>query len=369
MPANNNQSRVIDTQKQLDELCIGLADKSTIAIDTEFVRTQTYFAHLCLIQVATDEHLVYVDVLADLDAGPFMELLATGKCTKVLHAAKQDLEAMYLTYGRLPTPILDTQVAAGLLGHQPQIGYANLVHELLGIRLPKGQTRTDWSRRPLTAAQTEYAIDDVLYLGELHSMLRDRLETSGRYDWAIEDSLALTQPGQYDPAPEDAWQRLPGIAYMPIPVQSRARKLATWREQQARTHNRPRQWILADKVLLGIAETGPADQRELSRIPDLPAGVARKRGKALLEVLREADGDVAHERIEFRQQSKPRTPDQKALKRLAQVVRDTADELGISSDLLATRRDMTALLRGERDVRQLTGWRKAVIGERLLETF
>lgn len=366
MPAIHKQSRLIDTQKQLDELCNGLLDRPIIAMDTEFVRTQTYFAHLCLIQIATDAHLVYVDVLADLDCRPFVELLATGNSMKVIHAAKQDIEALYSTYGQIPGPIFDTQVAAGLLGFQPQIGYATLVEELLGIRLEKGQTRTDWSRRPLTAAQTDYALDDVLYLSEMHSILRKRLETGGRYTWALEDSAALTDSRLYDSPTEDAWQRLPGIAYLPVPVQSRARLLATWRENQARKLDRPRQWILADKVLLRIAEADPEDGSSLRQVSDLPAGVARKQGEALLEVLRQANDDVAQSRIEFRQQVKPPTPDQKALKRLAQIVHSTADELGISADLLATRRDLTALMRGQNDTRQLSGWRRDVIGQRLL---
>jgi len=368
MPAINKQSRPIDTQTQLDELCDGLADQSIIAMDTEFVRTQTYFARLCLIQIATGSHLVYIDVLADLNTEAFRELLVSGKGLIVLHAAKQDLEAMYSTYGQLPEPVFDTQIAAGLLGYQTQIGYAGLVEELLGIRLKKGQTRTDWSRRPLTAAQTEYAIDDVLYLAELHSILRDRLEAAGRYTWALEDSHALTDPRLYDSRPEDAWQRLPGIAYMPVATQSRARQLATWRETQARKLDRPRQWILADKALLGIAETDPGSQKSLSQVSHLPAGVVRKQGEALLEVLRQANHDVAHNRIEFSQQPKPRAPDQKALKQLAEVVGSTADELGISAELLATRRDISALLRGHRDVRPLSGWRKAIIGDKLLET-
>lgn len=336
-------------------------------MDTEFVRTQTYFPRLCLIQIATEARLACIDILAELDTERFREILVHGKGLKILHAAKQDLEALYTTYGQIPEKIIDTQVAAGLLGHQPQIGYARLVEDLLGVRLEKGQTRTDWSMRPLTDAQTAYAIDDVLYLAEMHATLRDRLQSVGRYTWALEDSQALTDPQLYESPPEDAWQRLPGIAYMPVPTQSRARKLATWREMQARNLDRPRQWILADKVLLGMAETNPRDQAALDKVPNLPARVARKQGRALLEVLRQANDDVARARVDFSRQTKPRAPDHKVLKQLAQIVSSTADELGISAELLATRRDLAAILRGERGVRQLSGWRKSVVGDRLLE--
>ena len=367
MPAYNKQPRFIDTQKQLDALCDGLKDETIIAIDTEFVRTQTYFARLCLIQIATESHLVCIDVLADLNTAPFRELLTGGTSLKILHAAKQDLEAMHSTYDQLPEPIIDTQIAAGLLGHQTQIGYAKLVEELLGIQLEKGQTRTDWSRRPLTTAQTEYAIDDVLYLAEIHSILQSDLEAAGRYAWALEDSQCLTDRSLYESHPEDAWQRISSVAYLPVAIQSRARQLAAWRENQARKLDRPRQWILADKALLGIAEANPKDQTRLSQVPNLPSAIVRKQGKSLLEVVRQANQDVARDCIGFSQQSKPETPDKDTLKQLTSIVRDTADELGISPDLLATRRDIMALIRGHDDIRLLSGWRNAIIGDKLLE--
>ena len=367
MPAYNKQTRFIDTQKQLDALCDELKDQTVIAMDTEFVRTQTYFARLCLIQIATESHLVCIDVLADLNTAPFREILTGGTSLKILHAAKQDLEAMHSTYDQLPEPIIDTQIAAGLLGHQTQIGYAKLVEELLGIQLEKGQTRTDWSQRPLTTAQTEYAIDDVLYLAEMHSLLQGGLEAAGRYAWAVEDSQRLTNQSLYESHPEDAWQRISGVAYLPVAIQSRARQLAAWRENQARKRDRPRQWILADKALLGIAAANPKDQTRLSQLPDLPPAIVRNQGKTLLEVVRQANHDVAHECIDFSQQSKPETLDKNTLKQLTSIVRDTADELGISPDLLATRRDITALIRGHNDIKLLSGWRHTIIGDRLLE--
>jgi ribonuclease D len=367
MPAYNKQTRFIDTQTQLDALCDGLGDRTIIGVDTEFVRTQTYFARLCLIQIATNSHVVCVDVLADLNTDPFLEILIGGAGLKIFHAAKQDLEAMYSTYGQLPEPIIDTQIAAGLLGHQSQIGYARLVEELLGIQLEKGQTRTDWSRRPLTAAQTEYAIDDVLYLAEMHSILQSGLEAVGRYAWALEDSQLLTDPSLYESHPEDAWQRISAVTYLPVAIQSRARQLAAWRENQARNFDRPRQWILADKALLAIAESNPKTQANLSQLPGISPGLVRNQGKRLLEVLQQANDDVEHQRIAFSRQSKPDTPDKSTLKQLTSIVQRTADELGISPDLLATRRDIMALIRGKKDIRLLRGWRNAIIGDRLLE--
>lgn len=367
MPVKHKQSCLVETQQQLNELCSDIEHQAITAMDTEFVRTQTYFARLCLIQIATESRLCCIDILAEIDTTRFREILFRGKSLKILHAAKQDLEALYTTWGHLPETIIDTQIAAGLLGYPPQIGYAPLVEDLLDIRLDKGQTRTDWSQRPLTDAQTAYAIDDVIYLNEMYAILHERLEALGRYSWALEDSRYLTHPGLYESTPEVAWQRLPGVAYMAVPMQARARKLATWREKQARKLDRPRQWILADKFLLEIAAANPHDQSQLSKVPDLPAGIARKQGRALLEVLRQANDDVQHERVEFKRQVKPAPPDAKVLKQLSHVVRDAAAALGISAELLAPRRELTAIVRGDRDVRQFRGWRKTVIGDRLLE--
>jgi ribonuclease D len=367
MPAFPDEPRVIDSQAQLDELCEGLTGKTVIAIDTEFVRTDTYFPRLCLIQAAAGSDLACVDVLADLDTGPLRQFLTSGDSLKVFHAAKQDLEAFYSAYGDLPAPIIDTQIAAALIGRQAQIGYGNLVEDILGIKLAKGQTRTDWSRRPLTAAQMEYAADDVRYLPELLEKLRESLESSGRYDWTLEDSAALVDPKLYVWPPDEAWQRMPGIAFMPPPPQARARRLAAWRERRARDSNRPRGWILADKVLIAIADANPPDEAALGDLPGLPAGVHRKQGRAILGEIHRANEDLENGRIEINQVRKPAPPDPKALKRLAGIVGDKASELDVAPELLSTRRDLAALLRGEQDVRALAGWRRSIIGEALLQ--
>ncbi len=367
MPAFTDQTRPIDSQAQLDELCDGLTDKITLALDTEFVRTDTYYPGLCLIQMATNTDIVCIDTLAELDYGPLTELLTHGSGLKILHAAKQDLEAFISSYGRLPEPIFDTQVGAGLLGHQAQIGYGNLVQNVIGVQLEKGQTRTDWSQRPLTPAQLKYACDDVRYLAELHSRQKAALESSGRYAWALEDSAALVDPKLYAAPPAEAWRRLSKVPYLPPPAQACARQLATWRENRAQKVNRPRQWVLPDKGLLAIAEANPSDPRELFGLPDVPDGIARRQGESLINELRQANADLESGCIQLSQKTKPETPDARALKHLAGIVGNKADELGISPELLTTRRDLTALLRGERNIKPLTGWRMGVIGEALLQ--
>jgi ribonuclease D len=366
MPAFTDQTRLIDSQEKLDEFCGELLDPTAVAVDTEFARTETYFPKLCLFQLAINTHLVCIDVVAELDTTALRRLLFDGPALKIFHAAKQDLEVIYTTYGRLPEPIIDTQIAAGLMGHQPQIGYASLVQELVGITLAKGHTRTDWCRRPLSAEQLDYAIDDVRYLAEIHAKLQAGLERSGRCGWVIEDSAALVDPGLYVAVPEDAWNRLPSIPYLPVPIQARARRLAAWREKRAKDVNRPRRWVLADKTLLAIAAANPGNESELRGLSQLPPAVIRNQGEVLLSELRRADDDVQADRVQFGQQSKPQPPNPRALKKLSEVVSKTADELGIATEILATRRDLAALLRGDQDIRPLNGWRRQVIGEKLL---
>jgi len=360
---------LIDSQPQLDELCDNLADIAgdPIACDTEFVRTQTYWPQLCVIQLAVDGRHAAVDLLAGMDTTALRVQLLERQEVEIFHAAKQDLEALYSIYEKLPRSIFDTQIAAGLLGFHAQIGYAGLVRDLLGIELPKDQTRTDWSRRPLTDAQISYALEDVAHLHELYDILGDRLRSAGRFDWALEDSALLIDPSLYYVPADAAWRRLASVPYLPVPVQARARRLAGWREDRARKSDRPRQWILADKTLLAIAHANPGRASELSGIDGLPPAVARRQGNTIIDVIRAANADAEAGRLELRQDPVPIAPDKNRMKQLAGVVRNVAEELDMAPEILATRKDVADLLNGREDLRVLTGWRRAVIGERLLE--
>jgi len=357
---------LIDDQAELKELCDSLKDRSLIAVDTEFNRTDTYRPRLCLVQLAADDRVASVDLLADLDIAPLRALLTAERPVKVFHAAKQDQEALYLNCGFVAMPVFDTQIGGGLLGYPPQAGYATLVESLLGIRLEKGETRTDWSRRPLSTAQLSYAADDVRHLPALYAALMERLTGAGRLEWAEEDSAALLDPSQYATAPGEAWQRLPGIRYLPVDQQARARRLAAWRESRAIATDRPRQWILGDKALQAIARADPGDERALAALPDVPAGIARRQGRKIIAELARANRCVAEGRAVFQQEDKPPSPDRARMKTLGAVLRDTADALGIAPEILATRKELTAILRGSKDLRPLSGWRSAVIGEKLL---
>jgi ribonuclease D len=357
---------MVETQADLDAVSARIAAERELPLDTEFARTDTYRPKLCLVQAGTSDALWCIDTLAPLDLEPLWRAIAGTGSPKILHAAKQDMEVFLLRFGSLPGPLFDTQIAAGLVGHPPQAGYATLVEAELGVRIDKTQTRTDWSRRPLTPAQIAYAANDVAHLPELALALRRRLEALGRDEWAAEDSAALLDPALYRVHPERAWERLGGIAFQPPGVQARARRLAAWREQRADQADRPRQWILSDHALLALAQANPADSAAIQALDVMPPGAVRNSGPALVAELRAADEEFAAGAHGLTQRERPAATDNAQVKRLAAVVQKIAAGLGIAPELLATRGELTALLRGSRTERPLGGWRRAVIGEALL---
>jgi ribonuclease D len=366
MPTPELPVRLIAGQAELDAACAALARHDSLPLDTEFARTETYRARLCLIQAGTPEGLFCIDTLADLDLAGLWAVIAAPGRLKILHAAKQDMEVFLQRFGAAPGPLFDTQIAAALLGHAPQAGYAALVEAELGVRLDKSQTRTDWSRRPLTAAQIDYAANDVAWLPELAERLRGRLVAAGREAWALEDSAALLDPALYGVHPERAFERLSGLEYQPAPVQARARRLAAWREERASRADRPRQWIIADAALMGLASANPRDLDALAALGVLAPGLLRNSGEALLAELRQADAALADGTLNLTQQARPAPTDNGQIKRLGAVAQKVAGELGVAPEILATRGDMAAMLRGGRDLRPLRGWRRAVVGEALL---
>jgi ribonuclease D len=363
MPVSATQP--LHTVTEIVAATTAFSDAPVIAVDTEFNRTSTYRPELCLLQLAAAGRDVLVDMLAAVDFSAVRELLVDGDGLKLFHAAKQDLEALQLNLGWLPNRIFDTQIAAGLLGHPPQAGYGTLVDQVLGLQLDKSATRTDWSKRPLSDAQLHYAREDVIHLLSLYGRLREELLARDRYEWAVEDSAALLDPGLYLVAPEAAWQRLGGLSRQPAAVQARARALAAWREARAQQVNRPRQWVLSDKALLNIARANPADSATLARVAEVPPAVVRRQGPALLEAVEGGNAAVARDAAEFERRAPP-PPDAKALKALARLVDERAGALGLAPETLATRRELAGLLRGEITQRVTSGWRRAVIGAELL---
>jgi ribonuclease D len=357
----------VTTSAELLQALERLADGDFVALDTEFMRESTYFPKLCLIQAATAAHIVLIDPLAIPDLQPLWNFLNDAKRIKVLHAARQDLEVMSLSMrdATLAGPIFDTQIAAALLGHPAQIGYGALVAERLSHTLDKGHTRTDWSRRPLSTEQLQYAEDDVRYLVPLYINLRDALEEAGRLPWLYEDTHELEDPALHRTDPGDAWKRLKGLDRLKPEQRATAKLLAQWREEAAIKHDKPRGWILADDSLREIADRMPTTLEALETVRTLPAGVVRRRGEELLSLVTRGRELASSEPAAF---IPPRPdPQQQALvTKLMNFTRTHAEGMKVSPELLATRRDVEQLVFSHRADRLESGWRKDVIGERLL---
>ncbi len=336
-----------------------------LALDTEFVRERTYFPLLCLVQVATADDVALVDVLAIPDGGALSASLADRGRTKLIHAARQDIEALLPLTGGPLGPVFDTQQAAALLGFSAQIGYADLVQQLLGVALAKGHARTDWARRPLSAEQLAYAADDVRYLPALAEELERRLEAAGRRDWMAEEAAELDDVSLYRVEPADAWKRLKGLERLDAAAFRAAQRLAAWREARAIDRDLPRGWILPDAAIHELAQRRPQGRDELAHIESVPRGTVSRAGGDLIALINAPENDELTARTET-ESGRPGPAEVRQLKNLQEKLQGIAAELGIQPEVLATRRELAALVRGARELPVLTGWRRTVIGEPLL---
>jgi ribonuclease D len=280
-----------------------------------------------------------------------------------MHASRQDVEVLFPATG-LVRPIFDTQIAAALTGMPAQIGYGELVRRALGKDLAKSHTRTDWSRRPLSTEQVEYALDDVRYLLPLQDHLEAQLDRLGRLPWLNEELASLADAESFVANPEGAWQRLKGLRGLDAGRMRLARSLAAWRERRAIERNRPRGWILDDLVLREIVMRVPRTVEHLQSIPEMAPGLVRHCAEDILEMVSSAE--IPHPPPPIALRPRP-SPEQTALiKRLGALNQSIAQSLGLSPEVLATRRDIEQLAEGGRDVAVLQGWRREIIGEPML---
>lgn len=354
----------ITTAAALAAAAPGLGALPRLALDTEFMRERTYYAELALVQLAGGEGVVLVDPLADLGTEGLRAILTVPGQTKVLHAARQDVEVLLPLTGEPLGPLFDTQVAAGLLGHPPQIGYGDLVLRELGQALEKGHARTDWRRRPLSAAQLEYAADDVRWLLPLAQRLEEGLAQRGRLDWLAADLADLADPGLYRTDPRDAWQRLKGSETLPVAEQRRLRALAAWREERAMRRNLPRGWVLADDALRMIARRAPADVAALKGLDVMPPGAVEKMGAEILAALESAPSLLDPDIVQ-RQDTRPDPAERERARRLGDCLKGIAQELELAPEVLAPQRELRRLAHGEDVDAVLEGWRRAVLGPAL----
>lgn len=347
---------LIDDAAALEGLCDLLERAKLVAIDTEFVRERTYYPQLCLVQVATDDCVVCVDCLADLDLGPFFACLARRDLPWVLHSGRQDLEVLHRHAGMLPATLVDTQIAAALTGRAAQLGLREVLASVLGVDIGKDHTRADWSARPLPDGPLRYALDDVRFLLPLWRSLEREIERLGRFDWLAEDCARLVETaGQEDLLP--VWLRIKGVQGMRPDEQAAAYALVLWRETTARKLDRPRRWILSDELLARIAHVRPRSVSALRRIPEMPQRLAQRFGEEIVAAVGER-GSTEHLAAIERAGIAER-PDRDALKALQAKVKARAEELGIEPEVLASRRDLAAWLRGAPPPHLRSGWRAA----------
>jgi len=360
------QEQFVDTPDGLLQLCEQLKGSEWLALDTEFIREKTYYPRLCLIQVCNGEVAACIDPLKLPDLQPLLDILYDGSILKVLHAARQDLEIFLHDHQRLPMPVFDTQPAAALLGHGDQIGYANLVKQLLNVELPKDQTRTDWSQRPLDARQQRYALDDVVYLGQLYLHMRGHLFDRERLQWLAADFATLADPHTYFPDPMSMWKRTKGKQLLRGRQLAVLQQLAAWRESQARQRDLPRKWVLKDEVMIELSRRMPRDTGGLAKIRGLEPGQIRREGETLIRLLNDGAEMPPEQWPSDKGKPTPLDAQQEAMvDLLSAALRLIADEHQLSPMAIATRKELEKFVREEPDCILHEGWRHSLTGEKL----
>ena len=357
----------IDTNELLARFCAGLAAATYCVIDTEFIRESTYYPELALIQIASGDRLACIDPLAISEFSPLAKLLVKDSLLKVFHSSSQDLEILYQKFGQVPTPVFDTQLAAAVLGYNQQISYADLVQQITGIELEKKHTRANWTRRPLSQDELDYAMDDVRYLIAVYETLNEKLESTRRYNWMEKDLIAMSDPANYQVDMAQLWKRLKGVQKLKGVKLQVASELAQWREELAQRQNRPRRWIVKDEVIVEIARQAPDDIEALPRIRDLSDKTVNRHGDKLLQIVAHA-ARVDEAQWPHHDKMKNLNKQQLALGDcLMALCRVIADQNQVALATLATRKDIDNLLLNPKSSRLTQGWRFTMAGEQLLE--
>lgn len=357
----------IKKPEQLDDLCQRIENASWIAVDTEFLREKTYYPKFCLLQLATPEWVACVDPIAINDLRKLFKAIYNPNVTKVFHSCRQDLEIFYQLTGKLPAPIFDTQIAAPLLGFTENTGYAMLVSTFLNINLNKAHTRADWSARPLSHDEIQYAADDVIYLCKIYQKMVKQLTDLNRIDWLHDDFLALLNVEQYETKPENAWLRIKGKSKLTGKQLSIIQVISEWRERIAQKENRPKNWLLRDEQLFDFAKLQPETIDALLKVRGLNDRTVNYHGKELCVLIKAAKNAAPIPMPEFTKSIFNKDPKQEAIiDILFALVRIRAEENLLNPTILATRDDLESLLNGNADdCLLLKGWRFSMVGKEL----
>ena len=358
---------ILTTTADLATFCTAARNCDYVTMDTEFLRERTYYSKLCLLQMALPKQgggqAVLVDTLAPgLSLSPLQALFADTSVTKVFHAARQDLEIFWQAFNLFPTPLFDTQVAAMVCGYGEQVGYETLVRRIAGETLDKSSRFTDWSRRPLSAAQQTYALADVTHLRVIYETLAADLTRRGRASWVEEEHLWLTDPATYDVDPDAVWQKIK-LRNHAGRFLACAKELAAFRERYAQTKDLPRNRVFKDDALAELAALKPQTVADLSQ-SRLLLRDARK-GAIAEGILAAVERAVAYPtdrlpKVPSRQAGRQVNP---ALADLLRVLlKAKSEETEVAQKMIATVGELDALAAGERDLPSLKGWRRDVFG-------
>ena len=361
---------LVTSDADLRSLADDARREGVAGLDTEFMRERTYRAQLCLVQIVSQQRISLIDPLTGVDLQPIADLLADPQVEIVVHAGRQDLELFHDELDVVPARVFDIQIAAGFAGYGASLAYGALVKSVLGVSLTKGESYTDWCRRPLTSKQMQYAADDVRWLLDAASALKEELRRLGRLEWAVEEMSRLEAPDSYGQDLDGMWRRVSGRGGLSGKQLAVLRSLARWREETAMRRNLPRGWIMKDVTLVDIARRQPGSVDELRRVRGLNAKEAERSGPEILRALEAGrESEAPHVAPPPRREDQVRT---RLIGGLADVVvRTRAEAAGIAPELVATRGEVESLLlqlfaKGHTDgIRHplLEGWRRELAGD------
>jgi ribonuclease D len=354
---------LISTSDDLAAVCARMAKHPFVTVDTEFLRETTYYPLLCVAQMASPEEAVVVDALVTgLDLSPLFALMANESIIQVFHAARQDIEIVWNMAKTIPHPIVDTQVAAMVLGYGDSISYDQLVQRITGDTLDKSHRFTDWTRRPLSDAQIAYALSDVTHLRDVYLKLAEDLDKRGRNNWVEAEMEVLTSPETYRADPERAWERLKSRVRKPKEL-AVLMEVAAWREREAQTRDVPRGRVIKDDVIGDIAVQAPTSIERLGHLRSLPKGFERSRwGEQIIEAVKrglERDSKTLPRLERFR----PAANGAATVELLKVLLRMTAERHGVAAKVIATIDDLDRIAA---DDPALKGWRRDLFGEKAL---
>ena len=356
--------RVIETTEQLTEFCKSLQKSKYIAVDTEFLRERTYYPVLCLIQVATPTESACIDVLSGLDIKPFLDVLENPNVLKIFHSCRQDIEIFYDLTGKVPTPLFDTQIGAMVCGLGENVSYHNLVEHFLKIDIDKASRITDWSKRPLTSEQLEYAAYDVIYLIQVYPKMLDLLKTTKRSSWVKEEMKSLENPNLYFTDSKDAWLRVKPLSTKPTYLAT-LKALCAWREEKAKVLNRPRRFILKDEIILQLAAISPEKLEDFDRLRHNDSFKNVWKNEIIASIKKELDDN------DFPVWSKPVgvPPHLQGLQSVLKLLLDVVcAEAKVAPKLVASIDDINKLIVDSKaDIPALNGWRKEIFGQKAID--